>query len=145
MQRLRRARVHVEPYVFTQPSVGKLALSLMLAIRNRALAIPNDPALLGEITNIRLHERTTPGTFRMDPAEAKGRDDRAVSLALCVSAILDQAAQGFVFEEYMKRDVAQRDDPDAALVCLGVLRPDESVDTIKSATKGFSAGAPRNP
>jgi hypothetical protein len=110
MHRLRRAGVHVEPHIFTQPSVGKLALSLMLAIHSRALAIPSDPALLGEFANIRLHGRTTPGTFRMDPAEAKGRD-RAVSLALCVSAILDQAAQGFVFEEYVRRDVAQRTTP----------------------------------
>jgi hypothetical protein len=72
MHRLRRAGVHLEPHFFTQPSVGKLALSLMLAIHNRALAIPSDPALLGELANIRLHERTTPGTFRMDPPRRRG-------------------------------------------------------------------------
>jgi hypothetical protein len=115
MQRLRRAGVHVEPYIFTQPSVGKLALSLMLAIRNRVLAIPNDPALLDELANIRLHEGTTPGTFRMDPNSAKGHDDRAVSLALCVHAIVDQADQGAGFLEYMRRTVADRDDPVAAM------------------------------
>jgi hypothetical protein len=115
MQRLRRAGVHVEPYIFTQPSVGKLALSLMLAIRNRVLAIPNDPALLDELANIRLHEGTTPGTYRMDPNSAKGHDDRAVSLALCVHAIVDQADQGAGFLEYMRRTVAERDDPVAAM------------------------------
>ncbi len=115
MQRLRRAGVHVEPYIFTQPSVGKLALSLMLAIRNRTLAIPNDPALVAELVAIRLHEGTVPGTYRMDPAEAKGHDDRAVSTALCVNAIVDQADQGFAFGEYVRRDIAKRDDPEAAM------------------------------
>jgi hypothetical protein len=67
------------------------------------------------LSNIRLHEGTTPGVFRMDPAAAKGHDDRAVSLALCVNAIVDQADQGAGFLEYMRRTVAERDDPVAAM------------------------------
>jgi hypothetical protein len=38
-----------------------------------------------------------------------------VSLALCVNAIVDQASQGLAFQEYMRREVAKRDEPRADL------------------------------
>ena len=72
MQRLRRAGVHVEPYIFTQPSVGKLALGLLLAIRNRTVAIPNDPALLDELSNVRLHRERRPAFSAWTPPRRRG-------------------------------------------------------------------------
>jgi len=79
-QRLRARGVIVEEWTFSPVSVGRLAMTLHLLLREHRLALPDDPELLHELANVRLRE-TTPGVFRLDH-DAGQHDDRAVSLGL---------------------------------------------------------------
>src|SRR5262249_13112214 len=65
---------------FGTASVGELGVALHAAVRNRTLAIPDDPVLLDELAAVKLVERV-PGSFRLDHASG-GHDDQAVALAL---------------------------------------------------------------
>jgi hypothetical protein len=80
MQRLQTRGVSCEEYAFSAQSVGRLASTLTLLIRNRALALPDDEALLDELANLRLRE-TSPGVFRIEHDPDK-HDDMAIALAL---------------------------------------------------------------
>jgi hypothetical protein len=55
-------------------------MTLHSLIRERALAIPDDEALIDELANMRLRE-SSPGVYRLDHDPDK-HDDRAVCLAL---------------------------------------------------------------
>lgn len=85
-QRLRSRGIDVTEFAFSSSSVGRLATALHLALRNRALALPDDPALFDELSRVRLRE-TTPGVYRLDHAEGQ-HDDRAVALGLCVVRLM---------------------------------------------------------
>jgi hypothetical protein len=89
-QRLRERGVLVDEFVFSQQSVGRLALTLHNLIKNHALAIPDDPDLINELSNVRLRE-TSPGVYRMDHDPDK-HDDRAVCLALAAVWLLQLPA-----------------------------------------------------
>jgi hypothetical protein len=80
--------------VFSASSVGRLASTLHLALRNRALALPDDDALISELANLRLKE-TSPGVVRLDH-DGSGHDDRAVALALCVHHLLSNPEPDFI-------------------------------------------------
>jgi phage terminase large subunit-like protein len=88
MQRLRGQGVRVIEYSFTAASVGRLAVGLHNALRNRALALPDDPDLIEELANVRIKE-TSPNVYRLDHPAGQ-HDDRAISLALCVEALLSK-------------------------------------------------------
>lgn len=92
-QRLRTQGVRVVEFSFTAASVGKLAVALHNALRNRALALPNDEDLIDELANVRIKE-TSPNTYRLDHVSGQ-HDDRAISLALCVQFLLDKPVQDF--------------------------------------------------
>lgn len=85
-QRLRGRGVDVEEYSFSAQSVGRIAATLYGLLRDRALALPDDEALLDELAHVRLRE-TAPGAFRLDHDPGR-HDDRAVALALAASALL---------------------------------------------------------
>jgi phage terminase large subunit-like protein len=70
----------VEEFTFSVQSVGRLAATLLLLIRNRALALPDDEQLLDELANLRLRE-TSPGVLRVDHDPGR-HDDRATALML---------------------------------------------------------------
>ena len=70
----------VEEFTFSAQSVGRLASTLTLPIRNHALPLPDDPDLIDELANLRLRE-TSPGVLRIDHDPDK-HDDRAIALAL---------------------------------------------------------------
>jgi hypothetical protein len=55
--------VSMEEFTFSSASVGRLASTLHLLLRNRRLALPDDPELLEELANVRLRE-TSPGVIR---------------------------------------------------------------------------------
>jgi hypothetical protein len=86
----------VEPVSDTKPgptlSVGRLASTLHLLLRNRRLALPDDPELLEELANVRLRE-TSPGVLRMDHDPSR-HDDRAIALALAAHRLLERAPAG---------------------------------------------------
>ena len=88
-QRVRTRGLLVEEFAFSPASVGRLASSLHLLLRDRALALPDDEELLDELANVRLRE-SSPGVFRMDHDPGK-HDDRAISLALAAQKLLDAA------------------------------------------------------
>jgi hypothetical protein len=77
--------VACEEYAFSAQSVGRLASTLTLLIRNHALALPDDGALLDELANLRLPE-TSPGVFRIEHDPDK-HDDMAIALALAAQKL----------------------------------------------------------
>ena len=91
-QRLRARGVVVEEWSFTPASVGRLASTLHLLLREHRLALPDDPDLLDELAAVRLRE-TTPGVFRLDH-DAGQHDDRAVSLGLAALALTERPPTG---------------------------------------------------
>jgi phage terminase large subunit-like protein len=88
-QNLRRYRVKVEEYNFSQTSIGRLAQRLWLLLHEHALVLPDDPDLLDELANVRIRE-TSPGVYRMDH-DSNRHDDRAISLALAANWLLTDA------------------------------------------------------
>jgi phage terminase large subunit-like protein len=97
-QRLRSRGLRVDEFTFSAQSVGRLASTLHLLIRNRALALPEDEELLAELANVRLRE-TSPGVLRLDHDPDK-HDDRAVALALGAVALLEQPASSMAHVRY---------------------------------------------
>jgi phage terminase large subunit-like protein len=94
MQRLRTRGVQCDEFTFSSSSVGRLASTLHLLLRNRRLSLPDDPELLEELGNVRLRE-TSPGVLRMDHDPDK-HDDRAIALALAAHRLLERAPSGEV-------------------------------------------------
>jgi len=89
-QRLRSRGVQITEFTFSSGSVGRLASTLHLLIRNRALALPDDAELIDELANVRLRE-TSPGVLRMDHDQGQ-HDDRAIALALAAQQLLSRPA-----------------------------------------------------
>ncbi len=87
-QRLKDRGIRAEEFVFSSASVGRLASTLHLLLRDRALALPDDPELLDELANVRLRE-TSPGVLRMDH-DADKHDDRAITLAMAAHDLLSK-------------------------------------------------------
>lgn len=90
-QRLGARGVEVEEYAFGSASVGRLANVLHQLLRDRALALPDDPELLEELASVRIVERT-PGVMRLDH-DAGRHDDRAVAIALAAQRLLSAPAR----------------------------------------------------
>jgi phage terminase large subunit-like protein len=90
-QRLQRSRgIRVDQFRFSSATVGELATTLYLLLRNRALALPNDEALFTELVNVGLRE-TSPNVYRLDH-DAGRHDDRAIALALAANALLKRSS-----------------------------------------------------
>jgi phage terminase large subunit-like protein len=87
-QRLSRAGVHAEEFVFSSQSVGRIALVLYRLLRDRHIALPDDEPLLTELGRVQLRE-TAPGVYRMDHAHGE-HDDRAIALAMCCAHLVDK-------------------------------------------------------
>ncbi len=85
-QRLRSKGVTVTEWTFNPASNARLAATLVQLFRNRALALPDDVALLEELANVRLRE-ISPNVYRLDHDSAH-HDDRAVALALAATTLL---------------------------------------------------------
>lgn len=88
-QNLRRRRIAVVEFTFSQTSIGRLAQRLYLLLREHALRLPNDAELLDELANVRIRE-TSPGLYRMDH-DANRHDDRAISVALAAEQLYTNA------------------------------------------------------
>jgi hypothetical protein len=87
-QRLRVRGVAVTEWTFSPVSVGRLAMTLHLLMREHRLALPDDAELLDELATVRLRE-STPGVYRLDHDES-GHDDRAVALGLAALALTER-------------------------------------------------------
>lgn len=157
-QRLRAKGIPTDEFTFTASSVGKLAITLLTLIREHALVLPDDEALVDEMRNVRLRE-SSPGVFRLD--HDRGRhDDRAVSLALAASYLVDRtaAAAPIRTSKFRPRPVDRRDadrreaerlglavSPDAALRAVGARETysSEAIAALERRALGPSWGRPR--
>ena len=61
---------------------------MLQLLRERALRLPDDEALLGELASVKLRE-SSPGVYRIDH-DADKHDDRAVALALAAQRLLER-------------------------------------------------------
>jgi hypothetical protein len=95
-QRLQSRGHRITDYTFTPQSVGRLAVTMYNLIREHRLAIPDDPDLIDELSNVRLRE-TSPGIFRVDH-DAGQHDDRVVSLALAAQRLLERTTHDTVLD-----------------------------------------------
>lgn len=86
-QRLESRGVPIEEYPFTAQSVGRLANTLHLLLRDRLVALPDEVELIDELANVRLRE-TAPGVLRIDHDPGR-HDDRAIALALAATALVE--------------------------------------------------------
>lgn len=86
LQRLKDRGVMAKEYSFTSTSVGKIAKTLYSLLRDRNLALPDDPDLIDELSHIRLVEKS-PGVFRLDHDRDR-HDDRAVAIALAATHLM---------------------------------------------------------
>ena len=77
-QRLRAAEVSCSELFFSTSGVNKLARTLYTVLRDRAITLPNDPALLEELSKVRLIEQNVPGLVRLDHRHGE-HDDQAVA------------------------------------------------------------------
>lgn len=87
-ERLTRRNVRIKEFPFTAQSVGRIASTLFLLLRERNLRLPDDPELLDELANVRLRE-SGPGIFRMDHDPGR-HDDRAIALALACHRLVER-------------------------------------------------------
>jgi phage terminase large subunit-like protein len=85
-QRLRANGVNVTEFTFSAQSVGRIANALHLALRNRGIALPDDPDLLNELGRVRLRE-TTPGVVRLSHDSGE-HDDQAVACGMLCATFL---------------------------------------------------------
>jgi phage terminase large subunit-like protein len=85
-QRLKQRGLWVVPFVFSQASVGRLAVTTYRLLRDHLFDLPDDEALVDEFSGVRLVE-TSPGAFRIDHSSS-GHDDRVIAVALAASHLL---------------------------------------------------------
>lgn len=108
----------VHEFKFTPSSVGELASSLVQAVRNQQLWLPNNEDLRDELLNVHLRS-TSPGVYRLDH-DARRHDDQAVAIGMAVhihlaKAGLTSAAQ-FVQLVQGAAQAPEQEDPATRLV-----------------------------
>lgn len=114
--RLQRRGVSAGTFDFTTKSVGRLAESLVLLLNERAIELPDDPALLEELSHVRLRE-SSPGVVRLDHTSGR-HDDQAVALALACRPL---AQDGIVRSMVMASVGVDDDRPTLGVDPLGPL------------------------
>jgi hypothetical protein len=87
-ERLKKAGVRAEEFLFSTSSVNRLARTLFGALRDRAILLPNDEDLLTELGKVRLVE-VGPGLVRLDHRSGE-HDDQAVTVAMVAATLLDR-------------------------------------------------------
>jgi phage terminase large subunit-like protein len=88
VERLRKRGVRTSEYVFSVAGVNRLARTLYVALRDRLLSIPDDPALVSELASVRMVE-TGPGLVKLDNPPGT-HDDQAVAVAMCAAHLWEQ-------------------------------------------------------
>lgn len=89
---LARAGVRTDEYVFSQSGANKLARSLYVALRDRAIELPDDDEVRSELGSVRLVE-TGPGTVKMRNPPGT-HDDVAVSVAMILADLAERPDVG---------------------------------------------------
>jgi phage terminase large subunit-like protein len=81
-QAVQREGVRAVEYVFTQANANRLAKALFVALRDRALVLPDDPELVSELQTARLVE-TGPGVVKLQNPRGS-HDDLATAVGMAV-------------------------------------------------------------
>jgi phage terminase large subunit-like protein len=89
---LRRRGLKVEPFTFSQATIGRLAVNLYRLLRDRRLALPDDERLLDELARVRLVE-TAPNVIRLDHASGE-HDDQTIALSLAALELAGESQSG---------------------------------------------------
>jgi hypothetical protein len=87
-ERLKGAGVTCEEFTFSTAGVNRLARVLFAALRDRAISLPDDEALIAELGSVRLVE-TGPGLVRLDHRSGE-HDDQAVTIAMVAASLLER-------------------------------------------------------
>ena len=91
-QRLRaESGVQTEEFPFTGPSTNRLARSLYAALRDHAVALPDDEAVVDELCTITLVQ-TGPGTIKIDHRSGR-HNDIAVTIAMLIDRLTGNAGR----------------------------------------------------
>jgi hypothetical protein len=124
-QRLRAGGVQVEEFTFSAGSVGRLASTMLTLIRNRALLLPDDEALLDELGNVRVRE-TSPGVLRLDH-DVDRHDDRAIAIALAAHRLLERRLGHYGGSSLLDRGAIERSVVTDLAAALEPIRPGMSL------------------
>ena len=92
VERLGRRGLRIAEYPFSAQSVGRIASTLFLLLRERSLRLPEDEELLDELRNVRLRD-SGPGVLRLDHDSGR-HDDRAIALALAAHRLIERGEHG---------------------------------------------------
>lgn len=106
-QRLTQAGVRMEQFTFSETSVGRIALLLMNLLKDHDIALPKDADLVDELVSVHLVHRG-PGRWRIDH-DAGQHDDRAVTLGMAATWLLEHGAPARKPGPLMKRTAAYRE------------------------------------
>jgi phage terminase large subunit-like protein len=87
-QAVQREGVRAVEYVFSQAGVNRLAKSLFVALRDRALVLPDDGELISELQTARLVE-TGPGTIKLQNPRGS-HDDLATAVGMAIVHLTDR-------------------------------------------------------
>jgi hypothetical protein len=107
VQRLNARSVRASEFAFSQQSVGRLADSLHLALRNHLLLLPEDDDLRQELGKVRLRE-TSPGVVRLDHDRGQ-HDDQAIAIGMACTILQGESLQGAAFLAHWKRELEERE------------------------------------
>lgn len=89
---LARAGVRPVEYVFSAAGTNRLARSLYVALRDRAVELPDDPEVRSELCAVRMVE-TGPGTVKMQNPPGT-HDDVAVAVGMIVADLTERPTLG---------------------------------------------------
>jgi phage terminase large subunit-like protein len=87
VQEVKRQGVQAKEFVFSTANVNRLAKALFVALRDRALVLPDDPELISELQTTRLVE-TGPGTIKLQNPRGS-HDDVATAIGMAVVHLTD--------------------------------------------------------
>lgn len=85
---LGRVGVRTSEFVFSTAGANRLARSLYVALRDRAVELPDDAELITELSSVRLVE-TGPGTVKMINPPGT-HDDLAVAVGMIIADLTEQ-------------------------------------------------------
>jgi phage terminase large subunit-like protein len=86
-QAVEREGVRAEEFVFSTANANRLAKGLFVALRDRALVLPDDPELISELQTARLVE-TGPGVIKLQNPRGS-HDDLATAVGMAVVHLTD--------------------------------------------------------
>lgn len=89
---LARAGIRTEEYVFSAAGANRLARSLFIALRDRALSLPDDAEVREEFMSTRMVE-TGPGTVKLQNP-AGSHDDIVTAVGMVITDLMDRPEPG---------------------------------------------------